>query len=400
MRKVLSLYIVWYLLTGTAYAIPPPILKAKSAIVVDADTGQVLYELRADERRAIASTTKMMTAILLIERGNLDDLVVATENAVRTRYANLNMTPGETIPLRDMLYAIMLRSSNDGSVAAAEYLAGTEERFVQMMNEKAQELGLKNTHFANSHGLDDPNHYSTARDLATLARYCIQNPLFNEIVRTQKTRILRSVNLQDVVVTSHARCLKNLPGADGIKTGYTAKAGRCFVGSVTRNGWRLISVVLGSTDADKDTHALIEWAYKQYTRIDLAQAGGAVGQMRVEGAEPNTVPVVASAPLRVIVPRRWKEEIQPVLHITPAPPPVKRGQTVGELAAVVNGKVVAKVPVTAAAEARIITRTSLALWIVLGVLIWVTNRLVRKGWLNGYRQRYAVRRSGNFRWRG
>lgn len=396
---MLSLYIVWYMLTGMAYAIPPPTLKAKSAIVVDADTGQVLYELRADERRAIASTTKMTTSILLIERGNLDDLVVATENAVRTRYANLNMAPGETIPLRDMLYAIMLRSSNDGSVAAAEYLAGTEERFVQMMNEKAQELGLKNTHFANSHGLDDPNHYSTARDLATLARYCIQNPLFNEIVRTQKARILRSVNQQDVVVTSHARCLKHLPGADGIKTGYTAKAGRCFVGSVTRNRWRLISVVLGSTDADKDTHALIEWAYKQYTRIDLAQAGGTVGRVRVDGANPNTVPVVASAPLRVIVPRRWKEEVQPVLHITPAHPPIKRGQAVGELAAVVNGKVVAKVLVTAATEARMITRHSLALWLVLGAIIWTVHRLIRQGRLNGYYRRYALRRSGNTRWR-
>ncbi len=400
MRKVLSLYIVWWLVAGMAYAIPPPVLKAKSAIVVDADTGQVLYELRADERRAIASTTKMMTAILLIERGNLDDLVVATENAVRTRYANLNMTPGETIPLRDMLYAIMLRSSNDGSVAAAEYLAGTEERFVQMMNEKAQELGLKNTHFANSHGLDHPNHYSTARDLATLARYCIQNPIFNEIVRTQKVRILRSVNQQDVVVTTHAHCLKHLPGADGIKTGYTAKAGRCFVGSVTRNGWRLISVVLGSTDADKDTHALIEWAYRQYTRLDLAQAGGAVGEVRVDGAKPDSVPVVASAPLRVIVPRRWKEEVQPVLRMAPVRPPVKRGQAVGELAAVVNGKVVAKVPVTAAVEARMTPRFSLALWIVIGVLIWVTNRLARQGRLNGYRRRYAVRRSGNIRWRG
>ncbi|GIV15157.1 MAG: serine-type D-Ala-D-Ala carboxypeptidase [Armatimonadota bacterium] len=400
MRQVLILSLIWSLIAGVAHAIPPPILKAKSAILVDADTGQVLYKLRADERRAIASTTKMMTAILLIERGNLDDLVVATENAVRTRYANLNMTPGETIPLRDMLYAIMLRSSNDGCVAAAEYLCGTEQRFVELMNEKAQELGLTNTHFANSHGLDDPNHYSTARDLATLARYCIRNPLFNEIVRTQKARILRSVNQQDVVVTTHAHCLKHLPGADGIKTGYTAKAGRCFVGSVTRNGWRLISVVLGSTDADKDTHALIEWAYKQYTRIDLAQAGGAVGEVKVDGAQPGAVPVVAAAPLRVIVPRRWEDRVKPVLQLSAAKPPIKQGQPLGELQAVLNGKVVAKVPVAAAMEAKMVTRLSLALWVVLGALIWVTNRLVRQGLLNGYRRRAGMRRSGTIRWRG
>lgn len=399
MRRAIILCFIWGWVAGAAHAIPPPILKAKSAILVDAETGQVLYELRADERRAIASTTKMMTAILLIERGNLNDMVVASENAIRTRYANLNMTPGETIPLRDMLYAILLRSSNDGSVAAAEYLCGTEERFVELMNEKAQELGLTNTHFANSHGLDDPNHYSTARDLATLARYCIQNPLFNEIVRTQKARILRSINQQDVVVTTHAHCLKHLPGADGIKTGYTAKAGRCFVGSVTRNGWRLISVVLGSTDADKDTHALIEWAYRQYTRIDLAQAGGTVGKVKVDGAEPDAVPVVASAPLRVIVPRRWEGEVKPVLHLAPAKPPIKQGQPLGELRAVLNGKVVATVPVAAAVEARMITRTSLALWTVLGALIWVTNHLVRRGLLNGHRRRTGIRRSGIMRWR-
>lgn len=398
MRRVIVFCLFWLLIAGTSNAIPPPVLKAKSAILVDAETGQVLYELRADERRAIASTTKMMTAILLIERGNLDDLVVATENAVHTRYANLNMTPGETIPLRDMLYAILLRSSNDGCVAAAEYLCGSEERFVELMNEKARELGLTNTHFANSHGLDHPEHYSTARDLATLARYCIQNPVFNEIVRTQKARILRSVNQQDVVVTTHAHCLKHLPGADGIKTGYTAKAGRCFVGSVTRNGWRLISVVLGSTDADKDTHALIEWAYKQYTRIDLAQAGGLVGEVRVDGAKPEAVPVVAAAPLRVIVPRRWGNEVKPVLHLASARPPIQRGQPLGELRAVLNGKVMAKVPVAAAVEARMVTRLSIALWIVLAAFIWVTSRLARRGMLNGYRGRNSVRRSGIMRW--
>ena len=399
MRRGVILCLFYWLIAGAACAIPPPILKAKSAILVDAETGQVLYELRTDDRRAMASTTKMMTAILLIERGNLDDLVVATENAIRTRYANLNMTPGETIPLRDMLYAILLRSSNDGSVAAAEYLCGTEERFVELMNEKARELGLANTHFANSHGLDDPNHYSTARDLATLARYCIQNPLFNQIVRTQKARILRSVNQDDVVVTTHARVLKNLPGADGIKTGYTAKAGRCFVGSVTRNGWRLISVVLGSTDADRDTQSLVEWAYKQYTRLDLAQAGGTVGEVKVDGAKPDAVPVVAAAPLRVIVPRRWQDEVKPVLHLASAKPPIKEGQPLGELRAVLNGKVVAKVPVAAAVEARMVTRLSLTLWIVLGALIWVANRLARRGMLRSHQRRNGVRRSGIMKWR-
>lgn len=392
--------VIWCLLwclTGMAYAIPPPVLKAKSAIVVDAETGQVLYELRADERRPMASTTKMMTAILLIERGNLDDLVVASENAVNTRYANLNMTPGETIPLRDLLYAILLRSSNDGSVAAAEYLCGTEERFVQMMNEKAQELGLTNTHFANSHGLDHPEHYSSARDLATLARYCIQNPVFNEIVRTRRVRILRSINQQDVVVTARARVLKHLAGADGIKSGYTAKAGRCFVGSVTRDGWRLISVVLGSTDADSDTRALIEWAYKQYTRIDLAQAGGTVGEARVDGAEPEAVPVVASAPLRVIVPRRWEDEVKPVLHLEPVQPPIQRGQPLGELRAVLHGKVVARVPVAAAVEARAVTPSAIVAWMALGGLVWLAHHYVRRGRWMGYRRVAGVRRSGIIR---
>ncbi len=399
MRRLFAFIIFGWLIAGAAHAIPPPILKAKSAILVDAETGQVLYELRADERRPMASTTKMMTAILLIGQGNLDDLVVASENAIGTRYANLNMTPGETIPLRDMLYAILLRSSNDGSVAAAEYLCGTEERFVELMNEKARELGLKNTHFANSHGLDAPNHYSTARDLATLARYCIQNPIFNEIARTPEKRILRSINQKDVLVQTHARCLKHLPGADGIKTGYTAKAGRCFVGSVTRDGWRLISVVLGSTDADKDTHALIEWAYKQYRRLDLAEAGSTVGEVKVDGAHPKAIPVVASAPLRIIVPRHWQGGVQSVLQVPIPKLPVKRGQTVGELAAVLNGKVVAKVPVSAASEAKMVSRTSLALWIVAVALLWAGNRYVRRNKLNRRRHFHSAQRSGTMRWR-
>lgn len=391
--------ILCFFFVTTVEAVPPPVIKAKSAIVVDAETGQVLYELRADERRPMASTTKMMTAILLIERGKLDDLVVATENAVRTRYANLNMTPGEAIPLRDMLYAILLRSSNDGSVAAAEYLCGSEQQFVQLMNEKAKEMGLTNTHFANAHGLDHPEHYSSARDLTTLARYCIRNPLFNEIVRTREVRIQRSVNQQDVLVRTKARCLKYLPGADGIKTGYTAKAGRCFVGSVTRNGWRLISVVLGSSDADSDTRALIEWAYKHYVRIQLAEQGEVVATQELKGAKPKQVPLAAATSLSVVVPRRFQAKVRTALHLDQMKPPIRQGQSVGELRAVMDGRMLAQVPVVTTVEVVGASRVSLALWMVLLAALWVTNRLVRQGRLNGYYRRGVAQRPWTSGWR-
>src|SRR5690349_16708212 len=162
----------------------PPNVGAASAMLVDAVTGTVLWERNANQRRAMASTTKIMTAALLIERARMTDMVPISDHAIRTPYAGLNAKPGEQIGMEDLLYAIMLRSANDGCVAAAEHVAGSEAAFVGWMNDKAQQLGALDTHFVTTNGLFDPQHYTTAADLARIARYAVRYPLFNQVVAT------------------------------------------------------------------------------------------------------------------------------------------------------------------------------------------------------------------------
>jgi len=166
----------------------PPRIEAKAAIVIDADTGRVLYEKDAYSRRAIASTTKIMTAIVAIENGNLDDKVKVSSRAASIWGSTIKLKPGEELTLKELLYGMMLRSGNDAALAVAEH-GGTVENFVKMMNDKARELGLKNTAFKTPHGLDVEGHYSTAYELAMLTRYALQNPVFAQIVATKSTTI-------------------------------------------------------------------------------------------------------------------------------------------------------------------------------------------------------------------
>ncbi|HLJ55088.1 MAG TPA: D-alanyl-D-alanine carboxypeptidase family protein, partial [Chthonomonadaceae bacterium] len=220
----------------------PPVLQSASAILIDASSGQVLYEMNADVERPMASTTKIMTALLFCEAVPDDAIVTASERACKVRDSSLHLKLGEKVKAHDLLRAILMRSANDGCVAAAECAAGSESAFVDRMNARAAQLGALHTHFMNPHGLHDPNHYTTARDLATIGRAAMQVPRIEEVVRTEKTRIDRSINKQDITMRNHSHFLGHYPGADGIKTGWTIPAGHCYVGSATINGWRLISV--------------------------------------------------------------------------------------------------------------------------------------------------------------
>ncbi|HXG23294.1 MAG TPA: D-alanyl-D-alanine carboxypeptidase family protein, partial [Chthonomonadales bacterium] len=230
--------------------------------MIDAVSGQVLYARNADIPRPPASTTKIMTAILLLEHTRPEDIITASKHACETEGSGLHLKPGEKVSARDMLYALMLRSANDGCVAVAEHIAGSEARFAQMMTAKAREIGATDTTFKNSHGLDSPGHRTTARDLALIARYASIYPEFNEVTRTKFYNLTRSSNSKDVLLRNHAKFLWKFPGADGVKTGYTNPAGRCFVGGATWNGWRLISVVLNSPDVVGETTRLMKYGFQ------------------------------------------------------------------------------------------------------------------------------------------
>jgi len=232
---------------------------AKSALLADAETGEILWQRNPDLRCYPASLTKIMTAVLVLERGNLEDWVTVPKEAAFTGESSMALKEGERVQLKDLLNAILVRSANDACVAAAIHLAGSVEKFVEWMNEKAKELGMTNTHFVNPHGLHHPQHFTTARDLLTLTRYALQNPTFRSIV-SQREIIVAPTNKSALRrYRNRNKLLELYPGCDGVKTGYTIPAGKCLVASATRNGWQLIAIVLGSQDHFADCATLLDY---------------------------------------------------------------------------------------------------------------------------------------------
>jgi D-alanyl-D-alanine carboxypeptidase len=261
-------------IAGTLAAEPPPALMAKSVMVLDERSGKILYTKNADTKRFPASTTKIMTALLLLEHCAPDEIITAPRDVENVPPSSLHLKPGEQLTAQDMLYALMIRSANDAAYAVAIHIGGSVKNFAKMMNDRAKMIGCKNTVFNNPHGLNDPKHVSTARDLALIAKEAMKNPAFREAANTRKRFIARSINQEDLWLSTKNKVLKHDPSADGIKTGYTRPAGYCFVGSATRNGARFITVILGSKkDWHTDQSALMNWAHRNFVRSRLESPG-------------------------------------------------------------------------------------------------------------------------------
>ncbi len=240
-------------------------ISAPEAILVDAGTGAVLWARRPHARRPIASTTKIMTAIVAMSLLRPDDVVVVPKEATLVQPTKEGLRTGERVPAWKMLYALMLVSGNDDAVALADAAGGTKWHFVALMNEKARRLGLVDTHYRSPSGLVDVGNYSSAWDLAALTRYALWNPRFREIVRTRVKKVSWPLPTGGKIYVNHNKLLSWYPGADGVKTGWTTKAGHCLVASATRHGRRLIAVVLDAPDHYGDAIKLLNYGFKTPT---------------------------------------------------------------------------------------------------------------------------------------
>lgn len=260
-----------------------PEVQASAAILLEADSGRILFGQNEHARRAPASTTKIMTGLLILERGRLRESVVVSASAARTGGHSLGLRRGQRITLGDLLSAALIMSANDAAVAAAEHLAGSEGAFVALMNARARELGMRDTHFANPHGLDAPDHYSSAYDLALLTRFALQDPRFAQLVQERAAAIsLGGANGRRVrrrLVRTHNRLLGTFEGADGVKTGYTDQAGRCLVASAVRQEQRLIAVLLNDSHRWVDAAQLLEFGFGTL-RAEEPPLGRAAGLLR------------------------------------------------------------------------------------------------------------------------
>ena len=258
-------------------------VSAQRCILVDAQTGRVLYEKNTDEQGLIASTTKIMTALVVCEQCNVLDRMRIPKEAVGIEGSSMYLQEGEVLTVQELLYGLMLRSGNDAAVALAIYCGGTVEGFAELMNDKARLLGMTNSHFENPNGLDSPGHYSTARDLAILTAYAMKNPIFAKTVST------KSVTIGNRVLKNHNKLLWQVDGADGVKTGYTKAAGRILVSSAQREGRRLICVTMNDPDDWADHSALLEDGFSRYAVRRLVESGQVMGEMEILGGDGGRV---------------------------------------------------------------------------------------------------------------
>ncbi|WP_241781978.1 D-alanyl-D-alanine carboxypeptidase family protein [Paenibacillus sp. DMB5] len=315
---------------------------ARAAALIDVESGRLLYSSRGDEPMLIASLTKIMTAIVAIESGDLASKVKVGKNAFAKEGSSLYLKQGEEMLLEDMLYGLMLRSGNDAATAIAEHVGGSEQGFVYLMNAKAEELGLKNTHFANPHGLDAEGHYSSANDLAVLTAYALHNPVFKEIVGTQEKTADNPYEKWDYKWANKNKMLRLYEGADGVKTGYTKKALRCLVSSATRGGQQLVAVTLNDGNDWNDHAALLNFGFNHYPLKTLIERGEGISGYSFVTSRKFAYPLGQGEEARITT--------KLVLNEEPAAAGEKivRGSSFGLKGAVVlqlGGKEIGRVPV-------------------------------------------------------
>jgi serine-type D-Ala-D-Ala carboxypeptidase (penicillin-binding protein 5/6) len=328
----------------------PPEIGARSAVLVDARDGHVLYERAPRARRPIASATKLMTALLALERFPLRKRLRAAPYRAAQAESRIDLRPGERISVGDLLRALLLESANDAAVTLARGAAGSVERFVDVMNERAQELGLANTHFANPIGLDERGNFSSALDLSRLARRLLRNETFAEIVDLPRARL--GTGARPRIVDNRNDLVARVPWIDGVKTGHTLGAGYVLVGAGERKGAQLVSVVLGdSSEAarDADTLALMRYGLSSYRRVGVIRAGARLARARVRFHGGRAVDLVASRPASVTI--RRGQEIRTRLQ---APDelrgPIEKGAEVGTVTVFRAGKQVRSIPLVTASR--------------------------------------------------
>ncbi|NLK21735.1 MAG: D-alanyl-D-alanine carboxypeptidase [Epulopiscium sp.] len=336
---VATFILVFYFCPSLTYGeeVKEPKVESQSAILIEADTGRILWEKNAYEPRAMASTTKIMTCIIALENGNLSDEVIVSKRAARAPQVKLGLREGEKQRLGDLLYALMMKSSNDAAVVIAEHISGSVEVFCEKMTEKAKELGAKDTVFKTSNGLDAEGHGSTAYDLALITQYAMKNPKFVEIINTKHLTIGGNGDYPPYSLANANRFLYDFPGANGVKTGYTGKAGYCFVGAVKQNEMQLISVVLASGWGSRgkeqkwtDTRRIMDYGFKNFKKETLLEKGKLLKTIPVKRSREDKISLYSNEKVIYTIKESEKSKIKIKITVPDyIEAPITKGQKIG-----------------------------------------------------------------------
>ena len=335
-----------------AVAAGQPSVSAKGAVLMEASTGRILWEQNGEERLAMASTTKIMTALLTLEQPGLDDPFVVNSQAIMVEGTSMGLTEGAEVTLRTLAAGMLLASGNDAANAAAVRIAGTQADFVMMMNRRAAQLGMTDTCFETPSGLDGQNHYSTARDMAVLARAALENEDFREICSSESMKLTYGNPPADRWLSNHNRLLEEYTGCIGLKTGFTKKAGRCLVTAAERDGITLICVTLSDPDDWQDHTGLLDWGF---TQVGLVPGRPEQISLPVTGGTAQTVTVSCSGPEPCALTDElsritWEVEAEPFLYA-----PVQLGQQVGIAHCLLDGEEYFTAPLVAQQPVEAIT---------------------------------------------
>ena len=345
----------------------PPGLFANAAILVDAESGRVLYEKNPHVQLPIASTTKIMTALVVRDRLKLNDIATISKEAANVGEQSVGLVAGEKIKVEDLLWALLVLSANDAAYALAQQTAGTIPAFADMMNKKAKELGANDSHFMNPHGLDQSGHYSSAYDLSVMGRALLKDPVLAKMVGTKRHSIpMPTGHSGDLTLYGHNEILDVYPGANGIKTGYTGKAGFCLVASATKDEKTLVSVVLNSTHRASDTTALFNYGFASTEKIVFVKAGQKLGTSRVSAFPRRYVSVVAQHDMGALaVMGSGDVYLIRTTVVKQAPGSVKKGTTLGTVQCWINKNPIERGEAVAASTSQkpgLATGASAFLW--------------------------------------
>jgi D-alanyl-D-alanine carboxypeptidase (penicillin-binding protein 5/6) len=374
----------------------PGSVKAPSAIVIEVSTGIVACARAPDRRRPVGSTTKLMTALLTLEKAKLSDIFTASSYRPAPIESKIGLLPGEKMTVSDLMRGLLIESGNDAAAALAKGVGGSEKGFVRLMNQRARALDLDNTHYANPIGLDADGNYSSARDLVTLATVLRTNSFFKKVVDSPKATLKTGDHPR--TFTNRNRLVVNYPFVNGVKTGHTRQAGYVLVGSASRNGVQLISAVLDTPSEnarDADTLALYKWAFPRFQRIRPVIKGHVMATVPIRFQQGATLKLKASRTVRRIVLRGHRDAVT-VKVVAPdhVAGPIRGGQRLGRVEVKQGGKLVATVPLIAGAAlpaANLTQKTKSwagTPWVLVGALVAIvgTFLLARRRRLNGARR--------------
>ncbi len=385
-KALVGIAALLFSLPAPASCASPPAVEASAAVLMDAETGTVLFEKSMHQPRSAASTTKVMTALLALEAADLPESLTIGPEAQSITGSSLCLKPGDMVSTSDLLAALLMHSANDAAVVLAAEIAGSAEAFADRMNARARQLGAVNTHFVNPHGLHHPDHHSSAYDLALMTREALKYQRFRDIVASKTTQVgVPSAPGGTKRLVNHNKLLWRADFVDGVKTGYVRQSGHCLIASGTEEGWRLIAVLLNTPDMYGEAQALLEYGFENFSRHVYAERGDAVARARVRGGREPDVPAVCQKTLACVTGPGIGDDFRLEVSVDTLDAPVAAGVLAGEARLLSSGEVLSSSPLVSGEAVPRSSWRALGLWLLRAAVLIALGAMLCRAYAKAFK---------------